>query len=79
MGSVDTSVPPPKVETSTSSYVVNEHPLGKPDLLKVICIGAGATGLEVAYKLQKHLRNVDFQIYEKNEALGGTWLEKQAS
>lgn len=40
-------------------------------------MGAGATGLDVVYKLGKHMQNIDLQIYEKNEALGGTWLENR--
>lgn len=56
-------------------YIVEETVLGDPHRLKVVCIGAGASGLDLAYKLKKHLRSFDFQIYEKNAGLGGTWLE----
>lgn len=45
--------------------------------LRVVCIGAGFSGLNLAYKL-KHdqtLDFVDFTLYEKNEEVGGTWLE----
>lgn len=45
--------------------------------VKVICIGAGASGLLLAYKLQRSFENFDLVIYEKNETLGGTWLENQ--
>ena len=57
------------------SYVVEEKVLGHPQQLKVICIGAGASGLDLSYKLKKHLRSFEFKIYEKNDGLGGTWLE----
>jgi len=62
-------------ENTDLPYVVEETVLGHPQQLKVICIGAGASGLDLAYKLKKHLRSFEFQIYEKNAGLGGTWLE----
>lgn len=53
----------------------NEHVLGSPRPMRVLCIGAGATGLDVTYKIKKHLRNIDIQVYEKNASVGGTWFE----
>ena len=38
-------------------------------------MGAGAAGLQIAYKAERILENVDLQIYEKNHEIGGTWLE----
>lgn len=58
-------------------YNVEETVLGHPHQLKVVCIGAGASGLDLAYKLKTHLRGFEFQIYEKNAGLGGTWLENR--
>ncbi|KAG4421443.1 hypothetical protein IFR04_005393 [Cadophora malorum] len=62
-------------ESTDLPYVVEETILGNPHQLKVVCIGAGASGLDLAYKLKKNMRGIDFQIYEKNAGLGGTWLE----
>ena len=45
--------------------------------LEVVCVGAGASGLLVAYKLQKHFDNVDLTIYEKNVDVSGTWFENR--
>ncbi|KAM0120697.1 hypothetical protein ACP6JC_002709 [Aspergillus fumigatus] len=48
-----------------------------PRKLRVVCIGAGFSGLILAYKL-KHERPIDFvdyTIYEKNPEVGGTWYE----
>jgi cation diffusion facilitator CzcD-associated flavoprotein CzcO len=46
--------------------------------LKIICVGAGYSGLTLAHKIQ-HERNlesvIDLQIYEKNADVGGTWYE----
>jgi cation diffusion facilitator CzcD-associated flavoprotein CzcO len=43
--------------------------------MKVICAGAGATGLYLAYRIQKRMTDCTFTIYEKNNEIGGTWLE----
>ncbi|KAJ5170247.1 uncharacterized protein N7500_003030 [Penicillium coprophilum] len=45
--------------------------------LRVICIGAGFSGLILSHKLkhEQPLEFVDFTIYEKNPEVGGAWLE----
>lgn len=43
--------------------------------LKVVVVGAGASGLLLAYKLQRHFDNVDVTVFEKNAAVSGTWVE----
>lgn len=35
--------------------------------VRVIGIGAGASGLLLAYKLQRNFENFDLKIFEKNE------------
>ncbi|KAI1975380.1 hypothetical protein LOZ55_004700 [Ophidiomyces ophidiicola] len=45
--------------------------------VKVITIGAGVSGILMAYKIQKLCSNVEHVIYEKNEDIGGTWLENR--
>ena len=37
--------------------------------VRVICVGAGASGLLMAYKLQKHFHNYSLVCYEKNKAV----------
>ena len=58
-------------------YVVDEPPLGEPRKLRIITIGAGASGLNVVRQIEQHMQNVDLQIYEKNADVGGTWLENK--
>ncbi|RDL40439.1 Monooxygenase [Venustampulla echinocandica] len=43
--------------------------------MRVICIGAGASGLLLAYKLQSQFSNFSLTIYEKNPEISGTWYE----
>ncbi|KAI1463441.1 FAD/NAD(P)-binding domain-containing protein [Daldinia caldariorum] len=45
--------------------------------VKVICIGAGASGLCLAYKLRRSFRTYGLTIYEKNPRVGGTWYENR--
>ena len=66
-----TSVAPQDADT------ISDHPLGEPRPLRAIVIGAGASGLNFAYAVQRHLRNVEIVLYEKNNAVGGTWLENR--
>lgn len=40
-------------------------------------IGAGVSGIMMGYKLQKLCPDVEFKIYEKNDTIGGTWLENR--
>jgi hypothetical protein len=53
--------------------------MGRPGLerrpLKVIGIGAGASGLLLAYKIQRNFEDIDLTIYEKNDGVAGTWFE----
>lgn len=56
--------------------LVNE-PLHTKRKLRLICIGAGISGIAAAYKYDQQLENVDFVVYEKNKDVGGTWLENQ--
>ncbi|KUM62460.1 hypothetical protein ACN42_g4650 [Penicillium freii] len=45
--------------------------------LRVVCIGAGISGIILAHKLRHEhpLDFVDFTIYEKNCEVGGSWFE----
>lgn len=52
-------------------------PLHTERHIRIICVGAGASGLLMAYKLQKHFSNFSLQIYEKNPEVAGTWYENK--
>ncbi|KAI3328973.1 FAD/NAD(P)-binding domain-containing protein [Xylariaceae sp. AK1471] len=45
--------------------------------VKIICIGAGASGLCLAYKIRRSFRNFDLTIYDKNPTISGTWHENR--
>ncbi|KAI3573497.1 hypothetical protein IWW34DRAFT_837550 [Fusarium oxysporum f. sp. albedinis] len=58
-------------------YRVSEQPLYSRRPLKILATGAGATGIMIAYKVQKHLQDVELVVYEKNHDIGGAWLENR--
>jgi cation diffusion facilitator CzcD-associated flavoprotein CzcO len=45
--------------------------------VNVICVGAGASGLLMTYKLQKHFSNYSLTVFEKNPEVSGTWFENR--
>lgn len=51
-----------------------------PRKIKMICIGAGASGMTLAHKI-KYESNwsefVDYTIYDKNPEVGGVWYENR--
>ncbi|KAH7032597.1 uncharacterized protein B0I36DRAFT_240445 [Microdochium trichocladiopsis] len=53
------------------------NPIHAERHVRVITVGAGASGLLMAYKLQKHFNNYSFVCYEKNPAVSGTWYENK--
>lgn len=60
-----------------SGYRINEDPYETRRKLRVIHIGAGASGITFAKFTEDRLQNVELQIYEKNKDVGGTWLENR--
>lgn len=58
-------------------YRITEEPLFKRRPIRLVCVGAGAAGLQIAYKAERTLKDVQIQIYDKNSDIGGTWLENR--
>jgi cation diffusion facilitator CzcD-associated flavoprotein CzcO len=52
-----------------------DHEIDDPRPIKVICIGAGISGIITGIRLPHHIKNLELVIYEKNHDVGGTWLE----
>ncbi|KAJ5820642.1 hypothetical protein N7474_006233 [Penicillium riverlandense] len=77
MGSLDNMPPTQDEFASYQDYSIPDTPMGTARHLKIICIGAGASGLNLAFQIRKNMRNVDFVIYEKNKDVGGTWYENR--
>ena len=62
---------------SFSNYVITEAPVFTKRPMRMIVVGAGAAGLQIAYKAERQLENVSINVYEKNSDIGGTWLENR--
>lgn len=59
-------------------YQILEQYHSQPSYQKVICVGAGAAGLLLAYKMQKmKFRDYELIVYEKNPHVAGTWYENR--
>lgn len=45
--------------------------------MRIVCVGAGASGLCLAYKLQRSFTNISLTVFEKNPDVSGTWYENR--
>lgn len=69
--------------SGTASVALQRNPVtglvnqwhSQPRKLRIIHVGAGATGLCTAYKMRNQLENYELVCYEKNSSIGGTWFE----
>lgn len=64
-------------EDTPKPYRVLDQHHSKPRKTRVACIGAGATGLCCAYKIERMLEagSWELTLFEKNDHFGGTWYE----
>ncbi|EXJ56038.1 hypothetical protein A1O7_08969 [Cladophialophora yegresii CBS 114405] len=62
---------------AADGFRVEEHWHSYPGHLRVVCVGAGAAGLLVAYKMKKLFSKYDLVVYDKNPSLAGTWYENR--
>lgn len=58
-------------------YRVLQQYHSKPRKLRVACVGAGASGLCLAYKMERMLVKGSWELtlFDKNAHFGGTWYE----
>jgi len=63
--------------TPDGPYRVLEQYHSKPRKMRVAGVGAGASGLCLAYKMEKMLEQGSWELtlFEKNKQFGGTWWE----
>lgn len=67
----------PAPESDRHGYRIREQPMGVKRRVKVILMGAGASSLNFFKKAEEQMENVDIVCYEKNQDIGGTWLENR--
>ncbi len=73
------SLPTQNLKSANSTYVIKEEPIRTRRPLRVVCMGAGYSGLMMAIVVSQKLQdsNLEFVVYERNKDLGGTWLENR--
>lgn len=61
------------------NYTILEQPIGTRRPIRVVCLGAGYSGLMMGIVFNERMQdaNAEFVIYERNEDLGGTWFENR--
>lgn len=57
------------------TFQIRDAPVDEFAKIKVICIGAGLSGILSAIKLPQNIENLDLAIYEQSSGVGGTWLD----
>ncbi|VDB82950.1 unnamed protein product [Peniophora sp. CBMAI 1063] len=63
-----TMIKTPTTSTQQIGFSVDEY---RP--IKVVCIGAGFSGIVAGIRFRQRIPNVDLTIYEKENGVGGTW------
>ncbi|KAL2067206.1 hypothetical protein VTL71DRAFT_1630 [Oculimacula yallundae] len=60
-------------------YQIVEKPIGTRRPIRVACMGAGYSGLMMSIVFAEKMKdkNAELVVYERNEDLGGTWLENR--
>ncbi|KEF56736.1 uncharacterized protein A1O9_06926 [Exophiala aquamarina CBS 119918] len=76
-GTNESTSKPRAFEYPPAPYQVLDQYHSKPCKIRVACIGAGATGLCTAYKMERMLEKNSWELtlFEKNDHFGGTWYE----
>ncbi|KXX78167.1 putative sterigmatocystin biosynthesis monooxygenase stcW [Madurella mycetomatis] len=77
MAQLNGHTPAVKPPQSDTAYKFEEQPLGTARHVRIVGIGAGASGLNMIRTLRLNLSNYDIVVYEKNADVGGTWYENR--
>lgn len=61
------------------AYQITEMPIGSRRQIKVVCMGAGYSGVMMGIVFSQKMQGAkaELVIYERNEDIGGTWLENR--
>ena len=59
------------------TFQIPEHAIDDYRPVKIICIGAGFSGVLAGIRFPQNVKNLNLVIYEKNPNLGGTWFENR--
>ncbi|KAI1114209.1 flavin-binding monooxygenase [Nemania sp. NC0429] len=73
MSSPEKQTPHTTYPETSAPFSIKDEPLDGHRRMKVRVIGAGYCGIYLGIRIPQRLRNVDLEIYDKNEGVGGTW------
>ncbi|KAI9752413.1 MAG: hypothetical protein M4579_005637 [Chaenotheca gracillima] len=73
------SLPTVPLKPASPDYRVLEQPIGTNRPLRIVCLGAGYSGLMMGIMFHEKLDDAttDLVMYERNSEMGGTWLENR--
>ena len=60
-----------------NGYQIKEQLCGVERPIRILSLGAGVSGINLAYHVSRSLKNVTLTIYEKDDDVGGTWYENK--
>ncbi|KZT22657.1 FAD/NAD(P)-binding domain-containing protein [Neolentinus lepideus HHB14362 ss-1] len=64
---------PNGVNGTTSHYQLGDFSIDEYRPIKVVCIGAGFSGVAAGIRFPQRVPNVNLTIYDKNPGVGGAW------
>lgn len=75
----DAPVEYPQTQSPDEPYRISPQYHSRRSKIRVASVGAGASGLCLAYKMEKMLQagTWELTLFEKNDHLGGTWYENR--
>ena len=65
------------MEEHHASPKSSDVPIDYARPMKVICIGAGMSGILCGIRFPQRIPNLDLTIYDKNDEVGGVWYENR--
>lgn len=74
MGSLGTSL---DGHQAYPAYQILEKPSRVGRKLRIICLGGGASALNLAHEIDISPLDLELVCYEKNPSIGGTWYENR--
>ncbi|RJE26343.1 monooxygenase [Aspergillus sclerotialis] len=64
-------------EQADNKWIVEERSIDQFRPIRVVVIGSGISGIITNIRLRQRIANLDLCVYERNEDIGGTWLENR--
>ena len=63
---------------ATWADMIYDSPIDAARPIRVICIGAGASGICAGVRFPQKIANLSLTIYDKNADVGGTWFANKS-